>query len=117
VFVERFMLVLHGILHNVPSPEGIDNKFYVPEQIENLYKSMLAVMEKVLLALGCQPGVLRQDQASEGNQLLIDLFKKTHSDEGLQIFEPSTYYKLKWEGHYREVCLEAGGLLPFKDGP
>mgnify|MGYP001027594844 CR=1 FL=1 len=31
VFVERFMLVLHGILKNVPQPEGVDNKYYVPE--------------------------------------------------------------------------------------
>jgi hypothetical protein len=45
------------------------------------------------------------------------LFKSTHSDEGFKIFKPSTYHKLKWEGHYKEVCLEAGGSLPFKDSP
>jgi len=44
------------------------------------------------------------------------LFKGTHSDEGFKIFKPSTYHKLKWEGHYKEVCLEAASL-PFKDGP
>ena len=98
VFVERFMLVLHSILHYVPQPKGEDNKFYVPDRYEDLYNCMLAVIEKVVLALGCRPDVLRQDQDSKGNQLLIDLFKNTHSDEGFEIFEPITYKKLKKEG-------------------
>ena len=76
---------------------------------------MLAVIEKVVLALGCRTDVLRQDQDSKGNQLLIDLFKNTHSDEGFEIFEPITYKELKKEEQYEELCLEAGGPLPFED--
>ena len=102
------MVVLQNILDEDNMPEK-------DERFEHLYKCMLDVMLRVVRALGCHPLCLRQDQVN--NKLLSNLFKETHSDESYKIFKSITYNRLKWEGHYKEVCLEASvDPVGFKEG-
>ena len=111
-FVSVFILVLQSILDNVPVK---NDSIYLEELYKGLFECVLTVMERVVQALDCQPSKLCQDQLS--NKLLFCLFKDTHSDEAYRIFKRITYNTLKWEGYYKEVCLEASvDPVGFKEG-